>query len=837
MLRLSNRLAEAAEFGQLAVTLCQKAGDKVQTVLVYQSFGVHSGWLKQSLRDAAYYGETSYRYGIEVGEPRFASFGLHAINSSQDFLCRDTAGTIESTQRALHYTQKNRELWVVRCLQCILWHNLVLSRRGEEFDDRAFLASCKQPTFGAELAMYYAFKSDIAYLQQDYHAAWEASCHAKEHADHIKPFVHWYHYMFYRVMIALELWDMADHGPGDDDDARAAIAEWRATVDEGLQELARAAAQCPENFAQQHLLIQARQAQLNGDDFAAVQLYEEAVKTAQTNGYTGLVALANELCGRLWLAKQHQRLGRFFISAAYRAYQSWGAQLKVHALREQYAVWLCMVDDDAGQTTWPRTETFSRTEETRHVVDSAAVVKASQIIAQATRREDVIDRLVEIAVEAAGAERGLLISEDDDTLVVECCQSTNGTPNNPSDGAPHGAKEQPGSDAFSRGIVMYTMRTKTETVLHDAVQDDRFASDPYVATHKPRALLCLPVFYARGRRTVLYLENNLLPGVFSPKRLEVVRLLAAQAMISLDNALLYAGLEDKVRERTSELQETQNKLLLVSRAAGQADVATNMLHNVGNTLTGATTVAGRLRETAMLLQVDRLEDVVDVLAEGEEAARRASPHASRHNIVRYLRLLNRHLLQQRQNMVEMGDALQSYLAQIATTVTSQREYLQPNHIVEQVSVEHAIEGASVLLETACRQGGIIVTRQVPDALSDISCDRHKLIQIMHCVLENAVEALEASSRSDKHIAIQARSMDSGAIEIAVVDNGIGIERDKHVEIFRFGYTSKANRHGFGLHMGANFAAELGGRLWAESEGPGHGARFVLQLPQQPQLLS
>jgi PAS domain S-box-containing protein len=288
---------------------------------------------------------------------------------------------------------------------------------------------------------------------------------------------------------------------------------------------------CPENFENRAALVGAEIARIEGHELAAEHLYEQAIRSAHANGFFHNEALANELAGRFYLTRGFQKIGHTYLRDARHSYLRWGAAGKVRQLdefyphiREQEAV--------SGPTSTIGTSV-------EHL-DLATVIKVSQAVSSEIVLEKLIDTLMRTALEHAGAERGLLILPRGVEKKIEAEATTSG------DTVMVRLGEASLTEAaVPESIINYVARTQESVILDDASAQNPFSADPYVGRHPTRSILCLPLTNQAKLIAVLYLENNLTPHVFTPTRIAVLKLLASQAAISLENTRLYRGLEER----------------------------------------------------------------------------------------------------------------------------------------------------------------------------------------------------------------------------------------------------------------------------------------------------
>jgi PAS domain S-box-containing protein len=288
---------------------------------------------------------------------------------------------------------------------------------------------------------------------------------------------------------------------------------------------------CPENFASRAALLGAEIARLKGRWLEAERLYEQAIRSARDNGLIHNEALASELAARFYAARGFETNSHAHLRNARHCYLRWGADGKVQQLDALYPY---LREDEPAPG--PKRTIGVPIEQ----LDLATVIKVSQAISGEIVLEKLIDTVLRTAIEQAGAERGLLIvsrgggsritaeaTTGGDTVVVQL------------------RDEFVTAMTLPESVLHYVLRTNESLVLGDATAQNPFSADPYICQHHARSILCLPLLNQGQLTGVLYLENNLAPRVFAPARIAVLKLLASQAAISLENTRLYRDLAER----------------------------------------------------------------------------------------------------------------------------------------------------------------------------------------------------------------------------------------------------------------------------------------------------
>jgi Signal transduction histidine kinase regulating C4-dicarboxylate transport system len=303
-------------------------------------------------------------------------------------------------------------------------------------------------------------------------------------------------------------------------------------------------------------------------------------------------------------------------------------------------------------------------------------------------------------------------------------------------------------------------------------------------------------------------------------------------------------LETKVRERTAELtaeieerkrmqqevERVHRELLDISRQAGMAEVATGVLHNVGNVLTSvnvSTTVLGERIRDSKARWVENLRDLVK--ANEWNLARFFTEDPRGRQVPEFLERLSMHLARERAELVREVEALSKNVEHIKEIVVMQQSYATVSGVTEKVGLVELVEDALRMNSSAFERHELELVRDYR-ATPVVVVEKHKVLQILINLLRNAKYACEDSGRADKRVTVRVTA-DGRCAEVAVIDNGVGIPAENLTRIFSFGFTTRKSRgHGFGLHNGALAAKTLGGTLRARSDGAGRGAEFVLELP-------
>ena len=287
------------------------------------------------------------------------------------------------------------------------------------------------------------------------------------------------------------------------------------------------------------------------------------------------------------------------------------------------------------------------------------------------------------------------------------------------------------------------------------------------------------------------------------------------------------------KQTEAELANMHRQLLEVSRQAGMAEVATSVLHNVGNVLNSVNVSSSLIADRVRASKAANLAKAAALLRDHEnDLAEFLANDPKGRQLPGYLNSLADHLTGEQEEILKEVKSLAGYIDHIKEIITMQQSYARVMGVVESLPVVDLVEDALRLNAGAMERHHVQVIREYFD-VPPILVDKHKVLQILVNLLRNAKYALDDRGHTDKRMVLQVGLNGNDMVKISVIDNGVGIPPENLTRIFEHGFTTRKEGHGFGLHNGALVAKELGGALRAHSDGPGKGAAFILELPRQP----
>ena len=499
-----------------------------------------------------------------------------------------------------------------------------------------------------------------------------------------------------------------------------------------LQKRVKAAARrCPENYLHKVWLLEAEVARIRGHRQRAMDLYDQAVNRALERQFWNDEGIAHERAANYYLSIGKTAIARTYLQAARQAFLKWGALSKAQQMKAQYPH---LVDEDTASS--PRSDN----------VDHLTVIKAAQAVSGEIVLENLNQKMMGILLENAGAQLGTMLFEQDGQWTA------------------HDERVE-----VSQAVVQYVARTGESVVLHDACREGLFRNDLSLRVRRVKSLLCTPIRHQAKQVGLLYLENNVTTHAFTSERLELLQLLSTQFAISIENARLYANLEEQVRMRTADLEEANRQLenSIQETARAWSDVAVweertriaHELHDViGHTL------------TTTILQVESCK-----------------------------RLATKDLDKALQTMDLIQDNLRNGLQEVRVSV----RMLKDN--ISQMETGQALE--KLLLDTQAKLGLEIEYRIDPLPTLDAKLRRTLYLALQ----EGLTNGVRHGNCSRFHFRLSHRE---GSVHFELRDNGVGFAE---------------NVFGFGLTMMREQVERMGGSHEILSS-PGNGCTLRLTLP-------
>ena len=534
-----HRYVEGDRFSKLGCELVDKHDFAACKTRTYLTAMVNAPWI-QPLNVMIELGRVAFQTGGEIGDFRRAC-GISAnILQAQllqgaplDAVWRESEKGLAYARQVKYQDSVDYFVSLQRFIASLQGHTARLSSfddaragpdasDGNTFDEAAFEARLGEGRSPLLVHWYWLVKIQACFLSGDHVAALVAVRRTKALLWTVvgQP-LRLLNYHYYAALVMAALYEDA---PADEQ------REWRELLLAHQAQLREWAQNCAPTFHDKFVLVSAEIARLDGRDLEAMHLYEQAIQLARENGFVQNEAIASELVAGFYLARGFAPAGYGYLEQARDCYARWGADGKVRQLEERYP------QLRARTMRAPATLIDGEAQ-----LDMLSVTKASQAISGRIVLNEVIDTLMRITIENAGAQTGFLLLAHHDDLVL----AAEANVEQQTVQVLLYAEQTPPQTQLPTAILNYVRRSREQVLLMDASASHPFAADPYFAQHRPKSVLCLPILRQAALIGVLYLENNLATHAFTLNRIKVLEVLASQAAIALENAQLFAAVQEK----------------------------------------------------------------------------------------------------------------------------------------------------------------------------------------------------------------------------------------------------------------------------------------------------
>lgn len=841
---------DAYRFAKLGVDLAHRLNDPAVLSGVYFLWAMFASHWTKPIDESIELFRKSVQYGLETGDHQHAAYSAARLISHQQARGMPLAELREEARSTLQWLYRIGDVTNIEFLppRLRLMDWLCGDRPqgdtlgSEQLDEQAISAAIEARGNRSFESDWHIVLTIQRYLCGDYEAAYRFAEKSETLIPFSAGFITRVEHVFYFSLALTALYSEASSTQREQFEFR---------LEENQRRLKIWADICPENCLARYLLVEAERARIRDSRLEAMELYDQAIAAAVQNGFANIEAMAAELAARFWFGVGKSDIGGIYFDKALHAYEIWGALGKAADLKAQYRG-----NAAAGSRSTATSRVTTGGSDHIDALDLATVLKSSRVISGEIVLDRLLATLIDIILENAGAESAALVLESNDEFLIQGLKTSDSKSVRVMLAEPLNQ-----SVALSKGIVNYVIRTGEHVVLADPANRGKFRTDSYVRNRHPKSVLCAPIVHKSKLTGVIYLENNQVSGAFTPDRLEALNILLAQIAVSIENATLYTRqeqqtrtieeanvaltkeigerkraeqelsrykdhLEELVAQRTEELGKAQGRLVEMSRRAGMAEVASGVLHNVGNVMNSVNVGASVTKDAVRSLRVEGLSSVCDLLDEHSDSlADYLTSDPSGQKIPLYLRKLGDELKHDKQSVLGKIDHVLEHLEHMKKIVAAQQSYARTNGVTEVCTLEEIIETA---LSISQPPAGVKVIRDYEE-LPPVLADRHQILQILVNLISNARHALRDHGGANSTLQIQIAKDGDGA-RIVVRDNGVGILAENMSKVFNHGFTTKRDGHGFGLHNCANVVQNMGGSLTAHSDGAGLGAAFTLRLP-------
>ncbi len=798
-------------FGKQGVYLLDKFNAKSVKSKIFCVFNVLVRHWKEPLTESVTAFVEGVQSGLEVGDIEFACH--NAVNyCNYSFLSGE--GLDKVSQEQVKYVniaiklKQDYDIYYIKIYQQLV-DNLQdratdkLSLIGESFNYPEMLPVIKESKNATLMYSYYVAEIILFYLFKNYQQTLKSVNLASEYTQGGLGLMHSAAHNFYYSLALLALYPSAPP---------EVQKEYLLAVDANQENMANWAFHCPENFQHKYELVEAEKARISKDIQKAMDYYEQGIRGAQQQGYLPDEALGNELAAEFQISLGREKIAKTYMTDAYYCYVRWGAKAKVKDLAERYPQLLDAPLNQSAVVQGRETiatlihETLAGTSMIDpSLLDMASVIKASQAISGEILLPNLLEKLMKILIENAGAEKGALILCQGGEWVIEA------------QGNPESVQVMQSvpihqSNDVAIAALEYVIRTQKDVIFTDASAEEIFSGDAYICEEQPKSLLCLPILYQGKLSAILYLENNLIAGAFTPRRVEVLKLLSSQSAIALENATLYHNLELKVEARTQELKTKNERLEIEIQERERAEKAAD--------------AANQAKSQFLASMSHELRTPLNgILGFAQILARDPNLNPKQESGVKIIHKCGKHLLTLINDILDLSK-IESGKMELYSRNFHLQEFLQ--NIAEICRVRAESKGISLIYEP---------NDQLP---MGVYADEKRLRQVLINLLGNAVKFTESGEVTFTVESLPSPGKDPQnprtTLRFRVQDSGIGIAPEQLANIFLpfeqvKGTVRQTEGTGLGLAISRQLVEMMGSSIQVESEaGKGSEFWFDLELP-------
>ncbi|MDD1437702.1 ATP-binding protein [Dolichospermum sp. ST_sed10] len=602
------------------------------------------------------------------------------------------------------------------------------------------------------------------------------------------------------------------------------------------------AVHAPMNFQHKYDLIAAETARVLGNSWQAMELYDKAIAGAKEHKYLHEEALANELAAKFYLSFDKEKIAKTYLIDAYYCYANLGAKAKIVNLETTYPDLLePIINQTKTKLTAGEVSTLVSKPSLTGVsalLDLETITKASLAISSEIQIDKLLSTFMQVILENVAANKSALILQKEGNLILvaqcineyECNLST--TPLNNRQDLP-------------LSIINYVAHTQKYLLISDIISDQDFAHDSYVIQHQPKSILCNPILNKGELIGIIYLENNLTVNAFTTDRLRILNLLSSQAAISLENAQIYSNLEEKVVQRTQELNEknlhleetlhklkdTQSQLIQTEKMSSLGQMVAGIAHEINNPVNF---IYANIEHAN-----NYIECIINLLNLYQEEYSDTSAIIQEYKQENDFDFVI-------EDLPKILDSMMVGSERIRKIVLGLRNFSRLDEsATKPVDIHEGIDSTLMILQTRFQDklgySSNVVVKDYGD-IPLVQCYASQLNQVFMNIISNAIDVLQQRDKklstaelknNSSQIIIHTQLIHNNDwVQISIKDNGMGINPEVKRRIFDPFFTTKPVGEGTGLGLSISYqiiVEKHDGKLDCISA-PGEGTEFIIEIP-------
>ncbi|OBQ19731.1 ATP-binding sensor histidine kinase [Anabaena sp. AL93] len=827
-------------YGELALNILDKFDGRTVKCRVMLMWACNVLFWKKHLKTVVSSLQEALQSGIETGDLEYSGYCSSMYNMNMIFSGENLSYVFEQLKShiLLMYSLKQEGSVLLHKL----WYQLVFNLAeinetkqtfdGELFDESQILPILIASKASTVIFSLYLAKTIFYYFSGLTSIAVENGIQGEAYLECVVGQVTTSQYNFYYSLSLLAEYDQQ---------SVSGQKQYLEKVLSNQEKMKNWAVHAPMNFQHKYELIEAEKARVLGNNWQAIELYDQAIIGAKKHKYLHEEALANELAAKFYLSFNKEKIAKTYLIDAYYCYANWGARAKIESLETTYPHLLePIINQTKTKLTAGEVSTLISKPSLTGVsalLDLGTVTKASLAIASEIQIDKLLYTLMQVISENVAANKSALILQKEGNLILvaqcmnehECKFST--TPINDSQDLPS-------------SIINYVANMQEYLLISDATNDQDFANDSYIIQHQSKSILCNPILNKGQLVGIIYLENNLTVGAFTIDRLRILNLLSSQAAISLENAQLYSNLEEKVTQRTQELNEknlhleqtlnelkaTQSQLIQTEKMSSLGQMVAGIAHEINNPVNF---IYANIEHAS-----NYTESIINLLNIYQQEY---SSHSA--TIEKYKQDNDFDFVIQ--DLPRILDSMTVGSERIRKIILSLRNFSRLDESeMKPVDIHEGIDSTLMILETRFQEklgySSNVVIKNYGN-LPLVQCYASQLNQVFMNIISNAIDVLKQREKSlstaelknnPNQIIIRTQIINNNWVQIAIKDNGMGINPEIKQRIFDPFFTTKPVGEGTGLGLSISYQIIVdkhSGKLDCISA-PGKGTEFIIEIP-------
>ncbi len=829
-------IEQGYQFGKLALNLLVKFNAKEVKAKVLQTFNALVRHWKEHTKEILPPLLEAYSAALETGDLEFAALSLKVYSYSSYFIGKELT-LLEPEMATYSYaiSQLKQEMplaWTSIFRQVVL--NLLGTVNnpwdlcGTSYDEEKMLPLLQQANDRVGLLFLFFSKLQLCYLFGEFQQAVEYATLAEKYLDGGIGQIVTVLFYFYDSLSRLAVY------------SESLQQEQKIILDKvhiNQEKLQKWAYHAPMNYLHKFYLVEAERHRVLNEKSEAIEMYDRAISLAKENEYLNEEALAQELAAKFYLEWGKQRIAQDYLIDGYYCYARWSAKAKVDDLEKRYPDLLnpilqqekILLSPGDKVTASDRTTSLTSISSTSvsEILDLTSVIKASQTLSSEIELDKLLDKLMQVVMENAGAKKCVLILPHGNKLVIEAIATISETPTILQSIPVESSLEIP------LNLIYYVKNTLKTLVIDDAAAETYSVTDAYLNQYKPKSVLCTPIINQGKLIGILYLENSLTTGAFTSHRLQVLNLLISQVAISLENARLYQKSQELYQQMQSYAQQLEHSLTNLKQMQLQL-IQSEKMSALGNLVAG---VAHEINNPVgfIVSNLQPTQEYIRDLFHLIDLYQQKFPHPG-DEILEEIEAIDLEYL--RTDFPKLINSLKLGTDRIRNISISLRNFSRADTTAKVFfNLHEGIDSTLLILKHRLKANKVNPEINIIKDYGDlplVKCLPGQLNQVFMNILANAIDAIEESlGEKIGFIWIHTQcSSEKQSVIIRIKDNGVGMPDALKSKIFDHLFTTKAvgKGTGLGLSIAHQIVVEQHQGVLEVNSVPGQGSEFIITLP-------